>query len=124
MSEIIPIAKQSPRISNGIIAWYVGDAFIIDWSVHLTEDEEPVIFTEGDKLEWHFYSMSNKNTPIHTFTFNYQDMHDNTVTLFFSSEISSKFAIGTYTYCVKFLSHTGRIVTLNANNRIKVEACH
>lgn len=30
MSEIIPVAKQSPRIKSGVIYWYVGDAFDID----------------------------------------------------------------------------------------------
>lgn len=30
MSAVIPVAKQSPRISDGTIAWYAGDAFMVD----------------------------------------------------------------------------------------------
>ena len=123
MSEI-PMAKQSPRIKDGTVAWYAGDAFIIDWEVHLTEGETPIIFEEGDQLIWSFFSVEDKVNPVHTFVFDYPDIHDYTVELFFTKEISAKFAVGNYTYCVKFLSHDGRVVTLNANNKIKVEACH
>lgn len=66
----------------------------------------------------------DKVNPVHTFSFGYGDIADNTVTLFFTKEISAKFAKGSYTYCVKFICHDGRIVTLNANNKIKVESCH
>lgn len=97
---------------------------MIDWEVHLTEDDTPIIFQEGDQLIWSFFSAVNKTTPIHTFTFGYEDIEDNTVTLFFTKDVSAKFSIGSYTYCVKFICHDGRIVTLNANNRVKVEACH
>lgn len=124
MSEIIPMAKQSPRIKDGTIAWYAGDAFIIDWEVHLTEGEQAITFEPGDQLIWSFFSVADKTTAVHSFIFEYNDIKDNTVSLFFTKEISNKFKIGNYTYCVKFMCHDGRIVTLNANNKIKVEACH
>ena len=124
MSEIIPVAKQSPRIKSGVIYWYHGDAFDIDWDIHLTEEEQPIVFQEGDQLEWNFFSSANKEKPVHTFNFKYEDIVDNTVTLKFTQEVSKKFAIGSYTYCIKFICHDGRVVTLNALNKIQVEACH
>lgn len=124
MSEIIPVAKQSPRIDNGVIAWYVGDAFSINWTINLTEDDEPLYFAPGDRLEWCIFPVMDKEHSVHTFVFEYGDIHNNTVELKFTPEISKKFAIGTYTYCVKFCSHDGRVVTLGAQNKIKVESCH
>ena len=124
MSEIIPVAKQSPRIKSGVIYWYVGDAFDIDWDIHLTEDEKAIVFQPGDKLIWNFFSTTDKNKPVHSFTFEYPDIEDNTVTLKFTKEVSKKFAIGSYTYCIKFECHDGRVVTLNAQNKLQVEACH
>lgn len=97
---------------------------MIDWQVYLTEEGQPIIFQPGDQLIWNFFAVLDKTNPIYTFTFGYEDIQDNTVTLFFTKEISNKFKIGSYTYCVKFLCHDGRIVTLNANNKIKVESCH
>lgn len=124
MNEVVPIAKQSPSITDGVISWYMGDAFVINWEVHLTEEEFPVEFQEGDRLEWSFFSILDKCNCIHKFIFNYEDIDDYTVTLFFSKDISAKFKVGCYTYCVKFFSHDGRIVTINAHNKIKVEPCH
>ena len=124
MSEIIPVAKQSPRIKDGVIYWYHGDAFYVDWEVHLTDGEQVVEFQPGDELIWNFFSQADKNKPVHTFSFGYDDIHDNMVTLNFTREISNKFDIGTYTYCVKFADHDGRLVTLNATNKVKVEECH
>lgn len=126
MSEIMPVAKQSPRIKNGVIYWYAGDAFAIDWEVQLMDDEGTAItFKPGDQLVWSFFSTSDKVKPVYTFTFNYDDIQDNKVTLLFSRAISSKFAIGSYTYCVKFIdTENDRVVTLNATNKVQVEACH
>lgn len=91
--------------------------------MHLTEDGNPLVFEPGDALIWNFFGEDKENA-IYTFTFNYDDISDNKVTLFFTHEISARFPVGLYTYCVKFVCHDGRIVTLNANNRVKVEPCH
>jgi disulfide oxidoreductase YuzD len=82
------------------------------------------VFQPGDELEWNFFSSANKAKPVHTFNFKYDDIKDNTVTLKFTRDISKKFTDGDYTYCIKFLCHDGRLVTLNASNRIVVEECH
>lgn len=124
MSELIPIAKQSPRIEDGVIYWYHGDAFTINWVINLAENESALDFEDGDYLEWNFYSSKDKTNCIHSFHFEYDDIHDNEVSLNFSSEISQKFAVGNYVYCVKFYQHTGKIVTLWAANKAKVESCH
>ena len=124
MSSIVPIAQQSPRIVGGEIQWYEGDAFTINWTIHLSEDEHPLEFQEGDVLVWNFFPSYCPATPVHTFTFQYEDIVEDTVTLYFDRAISKKFKAGSYTYCVKFFARDGRTVTLNARNRIRVIACH
>lgn len=124
MGSVIPVAKQSPRIENGVLIWYVGDAFTVDWTINLERDGAPVVFEEGDTLEWSFFANMNKVDPIYQFIFPHDAIHNNTVTLFFDQAISAKFPVGSYTYCVKFKSHDGRIFTLNATNKAKVEMCH
>lgn len=124
MSENIPVAQQSPRVINGTLMWYVGDAFNIEWQINLTDDGTPIVYQEGDKLIWNFFNVKDKDNPVHTFTFEYSDITNNKVTLAFTKEISKHFVVGSYTYCVKFISHDGRIVTINATNKVRVESCH
>lgn len=120
MNEIKP-AKSSPRIENSVLKWYHGDAFEIEWEVRLTQDNIPYEFDENDELIFSFYKNPSK-VLVHQFTFT--NIQDYTVVLGFTEEISKKFDIGQYSYCVKFNSHDGELVTLFAKERAEVEKCH
>lgn len=120
MSTIKP-AKSSPRLENGVLRWYHGDCFTVDWTVNLTKDDIPYEYDENDELIFSFYTRSKKEL-VHQFSFT--NIQDNTVTLDFTEEVSNKFDIGAYTYCIKFNSHEGEIVTLYAKEKAEVEACH
>ena len=124
--SVIPIAKPSPRISDsGVIYWYHGDAFLIEWTIHLIMDDtgEEIQFQQGDEFEWNFWD-ADKNL-IHTFHFDYSDIQEgNVVNLNFTPEVSLKFDVGKYTYCMKYFSYDGYITTVNAKNKVKVQACH
>lgn len=123
---VIPIAKESPRISDsGVIYWYHGDAFDIEWTIHLISEEtgEEIEFQPGDSFEWNFWDADKKL--IQTFHFDYADIQEgNIVILEFTPEVSNKFAVGKYTYCMKYFSYDGYITTINAKNKVRVQACH
>ena len=77
----------------------------------------------GDSLEWNFWDADKKL--IHTFHFDYVDIQEgDLVVLKFTPEVSAKFPIGKYTYCVKYFSHDDYIITINAKNKVRVQACH
>ena len=120
MSEIKP-AKSSPRIENGVLRWYHGDSFQIEWEINLTQNGRSYEFDENDELIFSFYRKPEKEL-VHQFTFT--NIQDNMVTLDFTEEISSKFDVGYYSYCVKFNSHDGELITLFAKERAEVEKCH
>ena len=120
MSSIQP-AKSSPRLENGVLRWYHGDCFVVDWTISLTKDGVPYQYDADDELIFSFYTRPDKEL-VHQFTFT--NIQNNTVSLEFTEEVSNKFAIGNYSYCIKFNSHDGELVTLYAKERAEVDPCH
>lgn len=121
MSHTINPAQQSPRIENQVFKWYNGDQFSINWTIHLKDDEVPITYDADDVLLFSFFTADEK-TLVHQFEFN--NIQDDTVTLVFTEEISKKFAVGKYVYCVKFIDHEGHQVTIFAKNKVEVQECH
>ena len=121
MTEIKP-AKASPRFEGETLKWYVNNTFSVEWGIDLTKDDEPYEFDEDDTIVFEFYKNSIGKEPVHTFTF--ENIQDNTVSLDFTEAITSKFPIGKYVYCAKFIDKEGVIVTIFAKKRAEVEACH
>ena len=119
MPNISP-AKRSPRIENETFKWFEGDAFTIEWEISLTENDLPIEYDEDDTLEFNFFDAAKK--PVYTFSFDH--IQDDTVSLVFTEEISKKFPVGKYTYCVKYINHEGEIITIFAKNKVEVQKCH
>lgn len=121
MANTIDPAKRSPRLEDQVFKWYDGDAFTIEWEISLKEDETPVHYDDDDELIFSFYDRFEKNL-IHQFTFDH--IKNNTVSLVFTEEISKKFPVGKYVYCVKYINHEGERITIFAKNKVEVQACH
>ena len=120
MSDI-KSAKSSPRLENGILKWYHGDSFQIEWEINLTQNGEPYEYDSNDELIFSFFNKPGKEL-VHQFTFT--NIQDGIVTLDFTEEISNKFDVGHYSYCIKFNSNDGELITLFAKERAEVEPCH
>lgn len=123
MSEYpVPVAKESPRNENGILKWYVGDTFEIDWTVQLVDEQgDFYTYDPEDHLVWSFYTVPGRSL-VHKFDFT--NIQRDTVTLSFTPEVSNKFTAGLYFYCVKLIDKHGEITTLCAENKVEVEKCH
>lgn len=120
MSSIQP-AKSSPRVENGVLRWYNGDCFTVDWTINLTKDDEEYEYNEDDELVFNFYDRYEEEL---IYSFSFTNIEDNTVTLDFTEDISALFDAGSYTYCVKFNGYDGEVVTLYAKLRAEVDQCH
>lgn len=114
------LAKQSPRIEENAIKWYVGDTFTLYWNMQLKEAETgtPIPYQPTDKLCWHFFkrgelikSMEYTNIPI-----------TNVVEMEIDLETSRLFDVGKYLYCIKLNGEN--ITTVGAMSIIEVEKCH
>ena len=48
--------KQSPRSENGIIKWYEGDIFFLDFAVNDYFTKQPIELGENDRLSIEFHT--------------------------------------------------------------------
>lgn len=126
------MTKQSPRTTAaGIIKWYCGDSFDIDLELTLTKDGQAFNLKPGDKIVVSFYKQFDALPPEQTYVFTYTAEEllaanlTDTVQLKFTPEISEKFGIGHYKYCIAYIDGDNNYQTTIAANRLaEVEACH
>lgn len=100
--NVLKGANRSPRIKDGKIYWYEGDTFL--WSMKFVIkkcDGTDYILQPTDKITVEF--KKNLHTPdnIYSFEFQNQEYPDNTITMEFTSEITSLFPYGFYKIGVK-----------------------
>lgn len=142
MENLIVPAPQSPRMDNGVLKWFFGDTFAVDMVINLVEQtvdengettERLVDFSPDDQIIVTFFNF--RKEPIHSFIIrgigndeSSEDYH--TATLEFDKDVSHKFRVGKYTYCMKYVhKENGRsvstdITTICVNNKVEVERCH
>ena len=117
--ELNLTAKKSPRIENGKIYWYEGDTFSIEWTITLTDE------TTHEEID-----LSPLDTVLFKFSNTYKNVvyececevgENGKVILEIPKEVSEKFAVGTYTYSIKYKCED--IITVAANGIVEVEAC-
>jgi hypothetical protein len=113
MSEL-PSAKQSPRIINGVLKWYLGDTFDLDIRLSLIDQEnEDYIIGPDDTVETVFRDATGDIVK----TFTQTGIGDNTITLDFNAETTALFDRGKYTYDI-YLNSLERTTLANDNEAV------
>ena len=124
--------KLSPRMENGVIKWFEGDRFGIDFEIIDDETGEPYTLKDGETVEITFHkqgvvqSFSGGNIPVNRAvkTFEFDHTADcAALSCKFDEETTKLFPAGRYTYCIK-LNGTESRLTVSANNVAEVERCH
>ncbi|MBS7220303.1 MAG: hypothetical protein KH033_02920 [Clostridiales bacterium] len=112
----IEAALPSPRIMNGIIAWYCMDEFEIGLSIKLYDaDGEEISLGTEDTVE--VIIKNNRGEDVKTFEFT--NVKENFINLVFNKDETILFDVGTYFYDIRILGKYNR--TIVKNNIIKVE---
>lgn len=112
-------AKESPRFEDNKIVWYEGDTFQIECDIHLKDADtgEAIALSSSAEIRFCFFRF-NKSL-VHEFVTSVNE--EGKVVLTFSSEISSKFTAGSYTYSVKYKEYD--TTTIATNGKVEVESC-
>lgn len=138
--------KQSPRITSaGVLTWYCGDNFDLDYVVSLTKNGSPIVFADGDAFQVSFYKNNDSEKPVYSFicdqihelvpneeynnlTLGEYDVNNEIIhyiTLSFTPDITKAFDVGLYNYCIKYIEGaTGYSTTIAAKRRAEVQRCH
>lgn len=118
--------KQPHITASGSLTWYEYDNFIINWTIDLEKNGEPLEFKKDDLIIINFYDKYKnhiaevKQTPI-----SQTPTSQGLITVTFDSELSNKFPAGEYTYCIKYFdSATSFTTTVAANKKAIVKSCH
>ena len=113
--------KQPHIAASGSLTWYEYDNFIINWTIDLEKDGEPLEFKKDDLIIINFYD-KYKN---HIAEVKQTPTRKGLITVRFDSALSNKFPAGEYTYCIKYFdSATSFTTTVAANKKAIVKACH
>ena len=112
----LPNAEQSPRIVNGVLKWYEGDTFDLQFSFNLADqDDVPMDIAPIDEVDIVF-----KNKRLKTVKqFHFTGIFNNLVTMNFDAECSALFPAGQYTYDVYYSSQER--TTVIKDNKVVVE---
>lgn len=115
MSEVNS-ARPSPRFVNGVLKWYAGDTFDVDFEVGLVDqDGTDIVISPGDKLTFAFKNARREDVKKFEFT----GVTDGKARLYFSEATSALFPAGRYTYDVIYTGTNRR--TIARNNPCVVE---
>lgn len=114
--SILPAARQSPRIENGIIKWYEGDTFELALTLELTDQDGEDISIAADSGVTVVFRDRREET---VKTFSFTNIVGNTVTLDFDAECSALFPKGEYSYKVVYAA--GEKTTVAQGNLCAVE---
>lgn len=116
---ILPAAKPSPRIVEGVIYWYKGDTFQIDLALNIKDqDGESIDIQPQDIVKIVFFGFSkSKGDTIAEIEL--EGIQNNVFSLNFTEELSRKFDRGVYLYDI-YLTHNHRTTIVN-DNIVKVE---
>ena len=128
MADNITIkTKGSPRFEGDTLKWFAGNTFPYTLHISLVNGDtgEYIAVNPEHRIEVAFYL---KKEVAHNFVFTKLVVEDvdgvptTVITLDFNDEISAKFGVGSYTYCITYY---GEYVTTIADNmKAEVEKCH
>ena len=116
------MVKESPRIEDGVIKWYCGDAFYISFEVLDDETGAPLKMSDSDSITISFFN--RQNVCVKQFVFG-SDCDCSVLDCHIDEAVTKQFAVGVYTYCIKYhQGSVGTIATVKAVGKCEVERCH
>lgn len=112
---------QSPRVENGTIKWYEGDAFFLNFSMRYKGGEEEISLGENDKFVINFYQNCNRplwSAEIHEMVGSFYPIH-------IDSRVTRIFGVGKYHYDIELHKNNSETIqTILKCGKIEVEGCN
>lgn len=111
--------QESPRFVSNTLVFYQGDVFDIEFLFEITDDDEPVIIGEGDKVRFTFIrphclpGMVEVEVPGN-------EIIDNIAVLHWTEELTKQFRRGNYAYRIQYINASG-VVTVAAAGQMIIE---
>ena len=116
------MAKESPRIEDGIIKWYCGDAFFLDFDVIDDRTGKALELEERDGVVITFYN--HQLLVVKKFEFT-GGISCDCLTCHIDKATSKLFATGKYTYNIRYCQNNCETMqTVKAIGECEVERCH
>lgn len=114
--------KTSPRIEDGIIKWYCGDAFFIDFEIMDDEAGKALELSENDGVVITFYN--RQLIAVKKFEFK-GGMSCNCLSCHIDKDTTKFFTAGKYTYAIRYCKNNCETMqTVKAVGECEVERCH
>lgn len=129
MADKISITSSgSPRFDGRTLKWFCGNTFPYSLEVELVNSDtgEAIVPSEYDMIVVRFYD--KRDNLIHEFSFDNLSTYEIAgrtyveVVMNFTEEVTAKFAVGKYTYCVTYYGEYATTIWDNAE--AQVEQCH
>lgn len=126
--EIIVTSKGSPRFDGRTLKWFCGNTFPYSMEIELIDSDtgEAIVPSEEDSIVVRFYD--KRDNIIHEFAFNGLTAYEVDgktyveIVMNFTEEVTEKFDVGKYTYCVTYYGDYATTIWDNAE--AQVEQCH
>lgn len=116
------MAKVSPRVENGIIKWYCGDAFYINFELIDDNTNEPITLNPKDTVTVSFYN--KQLLLVKRFIFG-GGADCGCLRCHICKDTTKGFLVGRYTYDIKYYNDTEKTIsTVKDNGQCEVERCH
>ena len=111
--------KQSPRVENGVLKWYVGNAFYINFTITNDSDGKLLGFNENDYVKVIF---RDKRRIIKTF--DVREVEEGRIQIHMDSRSTCLFGVGKYHYDIELYRNGGETIqTLYKCGEAEVEGC-
>lgn len=113
----LPSAEVSPRIVNGVIYFYQGDTFSLQFEFFIEDqDGEPITISPTDTIKVVF--KDSRKHAVKEFIFN--EIRENVITVLFDESVTELFQEGQYTYDIYYKNDAERVTVAN-DSKVVVE---
>lgn len=111
--------KQSPRSENGIIKWYEGDVFFLDFIIKDYYTKEPIVVEGKDKVVIEFH---DNRKPIKSF--GVVSTNSGVFSIYMDKDSTKLFKVGKYHYKIKYHKNDSETIqTIYDCGKVEVEGC-
>lgn len=116
------MAKESPRVEDGVIKWFCGDAFYISFELVDDSTNEPIVLKPNDKVTITF--VNHQRLTVKTFEF-VEGADCGCLRCHICKDTTKAFTAGRYTFDIKYYNDEYKtITTVRDNGQCEVERCH